>query len=76
MGAFQELGQIYFEIMKDSMFEKDKKFDGYDSDDEDDQDLVSRIINAPSEVLIKWGTGVCAVLVVAIGLVVAYWYWK
>ena len=46
LGAFQELGSIYFEVMKDRMFEAD--IDDFDSDvDIPDPDWVYRIINAP-----------------------------
>ncbi len=43
------MGKIYFEVMKDDMFEeKNKKLDTYDSDvDEPDPDLFYRIINTP-----------------------------
>lgn len=49
VGAFQEMGRIYFDIMRDSMFDdQDKKLDTYDSDvDEPDPDLFYRIINYP-----------------------------
>ena len=33
--------------MKDDMFEQ-VKYDDYDSDEEEDTDIVSRIINAPT----------------------------
>jgi len=43
------MGKIYFEVMKDDMFEeKNKKLDTFDSDvDEPDPDLFYRIINTP-----------------------------
>ena len=49
MEAFQEMGRIYFDIMRDSMFEdSNKKMDTYDSDvDDPDPDLLYRIINHP-----------------------------
>ena len=47
LGAFQELGGIYFEVMKDTMFEEGK-IDDFDSDvDVPDPDLLYRIINTP-----------------------------
>ncbi len=46
LGAFQELGRIYFDIMKDSMFEA--KGDDFDSDvDTPESELLYKIINAP-----------------------------
>ncbi len=39
---------IFFQVMKDNMFEVEK-LDDYDSDEEDDKDIVSRIINAPTK---------------------------
>ncbi len=43
---FQELGKIYFDIMKDAMFEE--KRDDYDSDaDAPETELFYRIVNAP-----------------------------
>jgi hypothetical protein len=43
------MGKIYFEVMKDDMFEdQNKKLDTFDSDvDEPDPDLFYRIINTP-----------------------------
>ena len=47
LGAFQELGGIYFEVMKDTMFEEGK-VDDFDSDvDVPDPDVLYRIINTP-----------------------------
>ena len=49
--AFQEMGRIYFDIMRDSMFEGDgnKKVDTYDSDtDEPDPDIFYRYQTHPS----------------------------
>ena len=47
--AFQEMGRIYFDIMRDSMFENsNEKMDTHDSDvDDPDPDLFYRIINHP-----------------------------
>jgi hypothetical protein len=36
--------------MKDDMFDQ-VKFDDHDSDEEDDKDLFSRVINAPTKYL-------------------------
>ena len=36
--------------MKDDMFEQ-VKYDDYDSDEEEDRDLFSRIINAPTRLV-------------------------
>eukprot|EP00096_Caligus_rogercresseyi_P007282 TRINITY_DN250_c0_g4_i1.p1 TRINITY_DN250_c0_g4~~TRINITY_DN250_c0_g4_i1.p1 ORF type:complete len:526 (-),score=116.81 TRINITY_DN250_c0_g4_i1:519-2096(-) len=44
LGGFQELGKIFFDVMKDSMFDEGGK--GPDSDDEeDDESPLSRLIN-------------------------------
>ena len=58
--------------MKDSMFEAGQKFDDYDSDEEEDKDLFSRIINAPKESLIRWTAGLLAALGAVVGIFVAY----
>ena len=49
MGAFQELGKIYFDVMKDSMFvSSEHKIQDFDSDvDEADPDVFYRLINTP-----------------------------
>jgi len=50
LGGFQELGRMYFDIMRDSMFAEEgrKPLDDYDSDvDEPDPDMLYRIINTP-----------------------------
>uniref|UniRef100_A0A0K2T6X4 CHK kinase-like domain-containing protein n=1 Tax=Lepeophtheirus salmonis TaxID=72036 RepID=A0A0K2T6X4_LEPSM len=43
LGGFQELGRIFFDVMKDSMFDEGHKAD--DSDEEDDEGYISRVIN-------------------------------
>ncbi len=65
LGAFQELGSIYFETMKENMFEVDK-LDDYDSDLEDDTDLISRVLNAPTRTLIRASVGFALVAVAVI----------
>lgn len=72
LGAFQEMGRIYFEIMKDAMFAVEK-LDDYDSDEEEDKDIISRIINAPTKVLIKASAGIVLFTGVVIGI---YFAWK
>ena len=71
LGAFQELGQIYFDVMKENMFAVDKLEDG-DSDEEDDTDLVSRVINAKTETLVRVTSGIVLGLSLAIGLYLAW----
>ena len=47
LGAFQELGKIYFDVMKDSMFDKNPE-DDFDSDvDSPETEIFYRIVNAP-----------------------------
>lgn len=72
LGAFQEMGQIYFNEMKDSMFDQDK-LDDHDSDDDDDQDLFSRIINAPQRTLIRATAVFTLVTSVILGM---FFAWK
>ncbi|XP_059096049.1 uncharacterized protein LOC131890667 [Tigriopus californicus] len=72
LGAFQEMGQIYFNEMKDSMFDQDK-LDNHDSDDEDDQDLFSRVINAPQRTLIRATAVFTLVTSVILGI---FFAWK
>lgn len=49
VGAFQEMGRIYFSLVKDGMFEDpEKRLDLHDSDvDDPDPDPLYRIINTP-----------------------------
>lgn len=51
LGGFQELGRMYFDIMRNSMFDDDrgnKPLDDFDSDvDEPDPDMFYRVINTP-----------------------------
>jgi len=79
MEAFQEMGRIYFDIMRDSMFEGDgnQKVDTYDSDtDEPDPDIFYRIINYPMPDLkkvekktwMKIGAASTALLVTGVGV--------
>ena len=72
LGAFQELGAVYFEIMKDSMFDDRGAFDRRDSDEEDDADLVSRVINAPAATLRRAAGAAAAVAAVAAAAWVAW----
>ncbi|CAM6053922.1 unnamed protein product [Sphagnum tenellum] len=72
LGAFQELGSIYFDIMKDSVFDRKKTLDEHDSDEEEDEDLVSRVINAPLRVLAKALAGSVVVVAVVAGLYQAW----
>ena len=71
LGAFQEMGAMYFQRMKDNMFEVEK-LDDYDSDAEDDKDLFSRVINAPAATLKR---AALAALLAAGALVALYAAW-
>lgn len=71
LGAFQELGKIYFDVMRENMFAVDKLED-HDSDEEDDTDLVSRVINAKTETLVRVTSGIVLGLSVAIGIYLAW----
>lgn len=71
LGAFQELGSIYFETMKENMFQVEK-LDVYDSDEEDDKDIISRVINAPAKTLIRASAGIVLIAGVLIGVYFAY----
>jgi hypothetical protein len=60
--------------MKEAMFEDlGRKMVVHDSDDDDDSDLVSRIINAPAATIAKVSAVVVVVVSVAIGV---YFAWR
>ncbi len=73
MGAFQELGSIYFSVMRDSMFEDpNRRMDDRDSDEEAaDTDLLSRIVNAPAADLLRAAAGAAVCAGVAAGVYLA-----
>lgn len=69
----QELGRIYFEVMKDSVFEEG--VDEYDSDEEEDTDLFSRLVNAPAATLLK-AAGAAMAATAAAAATSAYFYYR
>ncbi len=78
LGAFQELGSIRFQVMKDLMFiDPNAKMDTYDSDEEIDHDLFSRVINAPAKTLVMGGLCFCFALSgMALSLAVGWHFHK
>ena len=78
--AFQEMGRIYFNIMRDSMFEDpNKRMDRFDSDvDEPDPDPIYRLINHPlpdlktvsKKTWVKIGVVSTALLATGVGIMV------
>ena len=58
--------------MKNNMFEQER-FDDHDSDEDDDKDLFSRVINAPTKTLLRATAGFVLAATVLIGM---YFAWK
>ena len=57
--------------MKERMFQE-AKYDDHDSDEDDDTDIISRVINAKTETIIKVTSWTVAGIGVAIGLYLAF----